>query len=606
MKISLTFRWKVFILYSLFVSSLILGLTVSFYIYTSSILIRNSFNSMDQSVKRISQQLDTLIESMDNMSNIILYNRDLQNILIDILAFQESDVNYFDINPDQKRKVNDILFSVLGTKNIPRRVCIFNGRQNYISLSTIPENSIPLQLNLQNLPWLGDINQKNVYSIILPPHKDIWMSETDTSYVISFVRKILSTIGNNAPLGYIEIQQPYSMIENICKPSISGNTKIFIKTDKGEIVYPFNTNDAVYSEYYFNQSIGLQSTNSSTIKNPENNQQELIYSIVSPVAKWTVLQIMPKKDFMASVNRFQQIIILIGGLLIIGSLIIMFFITNSLTSPIRKLRESLKDVSLQNPSLDINLQENNNEILLFQSAFKKTLQRLHESMNQTIHSRSKEFEAHFLALQAQMDPHFLYNSLMGISAVGQEYNNPKVVEMCTMLSRMLRYSASYNSSIVDMSEEIKYAKNYINMLKYRYEDTLHFEFLFDSGMENIKVPKLVIQPLLENSISHGFKNKKPPYQLHIKGVLFDDSWTVSISDNGLGFSKSSLEIIKKQIEKYDESLRKNNYENKLEVGGMAIFNIYVRLKIIYGNNAIFSISDNGSIGSKVTIGGKIM
>lgn len=607
MKLNLTFRRKVFIFYSLFVTFIIIGLVISFYIYINSILTKNAFTSMDQSVKRVSSQLDSLVENMDNVSNLILLNKELQYILLDSLDFNKPNTNYFDDNPDQKSKVNDILLSIIGTKNPPRRTCIFNQTQNYVSFSTLGENYNTSYLRNMDIPGLEKkLNRSKNGSIILPPHKDSWTTEENPPVVISLIRRLLFTWGSSNLLGYIEIQQPYLLIDNICAPSGKDNTRIIIKNEEGELIYPLISSQPDCSDYYFDKCKDPKSQKTFIVKNPQNGAEELVYKTSSSITGWTILQILPTKDFMASIYKIQQIIIIAGIMLIFVTLVLIYLISNSLTTPIKQLRQSLKNVSLQNPLLDIDFQNNNNEIVLLNLAFNKTIQRLHEAMHQTIQARSKEAEAHFLALQAQMDPHFLYNSLMGISAVGQEYDNQKVVDMCSLLSDMLRYSASYNAPIVNLLDEIKHAENYINMLKFRYEDTLTYEFVIDDGMEDIKVPKLILQPLIENSFSHGFANIKPPYLLSVKGTISDNTWTVSIRDNGSGFSFNALESILHQIEKYDESLRSNSYENTLQVGGMAVFNIYVRLKILYGNSAIFHISNHEGNGAIVTIGGKIL
>lgn len=605
MKLNLTFRSKIFVIYSFFITLIIIGLVVSFYIYINSTLTKNAFGSMDQSVKRVTSQLDTLFEKMDNVSNLILLNKELQYILLDSLDYDKPGVNYFDANPDQKTKATSILLSIIGVKNPPRRTCLFNNDQNYLSFSTQGENYNVSHLNNIDTSSLeAKFNKSKSSYLILPPHNDDWTTEANPPVVISFVRRLLFTWGSSNPLGYIEIQQPYSMIEKICT-STDKNSRIIIKSADGTLIYPYNSSFPDYSDYYIDQHKVPGTQNSFIAKNPESGSEELVYRASSPITGWTILQILPKNDFMAQIYKIQQIIIISGTLLILITLIIIYLVTNSLTTPIKQLRQSLKNVSLQTPSLDIDFQVSNNEILLLNSAFNKTIHKLHEAMNQTIQARSKEVEAHFMALQAQIDPHFLYNSLMGISSAGQEYNNKKVVDMCLLLSNMLRYSASYNTSIVSLSDEINHAENYIRMLKYRYEDILQYEFILDDNSDQINVPKLILQPLLENCFSHGFTNSIPPYEIRVCSTISDNTWTISVVDNGSGFSESILENINRQIREFDEDLCTNNYENKMEFGGMAIINIYIRLRILYKDHLIFSISNNDSNGATVTIGGNI-
>lgn len=592
--------------YSFFVTLLIIGLIISFYIYINGILVKNAFTGMDQSVKRVSAQLDSLFENMDNASNLILLNKDLQYILLDSIDFNLPGTNYFDYNPGQKNKVYDILLSIIGVKNAPRRTCLFNGMQNYVSYSTLGENYNTSYLRSMDIVSLENkIKSSKNGAVILPPHQDNWTTESNAPMVVSLIRQLLFTWGSSNLLGYIEIQQPYSIIRSICTSSVEEHSRIIVRNEEGVLIYPLTPAKQEDADFYFREYKGPESPGTFIVKNPQSGTEELVYATSSPITGWTILQILPKKDFMAPVYKMQKILIFAGITLILITLIIIYLVTDSLTTPIKQLRQSLKNVSLQTPSLDIDFKGSNNEIILLNSAFGKTLQRLNESMNQTIQARSREVEAHFLALQAQMDPHFLYNSLMGISAAGQEYDNQKVVDMCSLLSRMLRYTASYNTAIVNLSGEIDHARNYLHMLKFRYEDKFTYEFLIDRQLEDIKVPKLLLQPLIENSFSHGFSNIRPPYFIRITGTVSDNSWTIGVHDNGSGFHPAALEKIDTCIKKYDESLRDNTYKDDLEVGGMAIFNIYVRLKILYKENVVFSIT-NDSGGATVTVGGKII
>lgn len=603
MRFHLSFRWKIFALYAVLVSLLILGLTVSTYIYFSNALTKNANDGMNQSVKRISQQTDSFLANMNDITKIVLYNLELQKTLFDAMNFPDTDQNYFDINLEEKRKVNGILFTIMGTKEIPRRVNIFNGRRNIISLSTIPGNTEPPQADLTRLPWIPLLHQSDVYAITLPPHADVQGSPL----VVSFIRKVTNTsTANTTTLGYVEVQQPYSMIENIVKPSLFKNARIYVADDQGRLIYPIDSGQAAEFEYYYSKGLESSSKERFSTHNQRNGKAELVYTAKSEMNGWTVLQVIPLSEFTGSARKFQVVLFLVSILLLAITLSLMYVISVSLTSPLRQLHKSLKNVSLQTPFLHFDVQSNHNELVWFTHALNKTLQRLQETMKQTIEARSKEVEAHFQALQAQIDPHFLYNSLMGISSVAQEEGSPKVEEMCFLLSRMLRYAGSYDSSIVALEDEIRNAECYIQLYKFRYEDDLDYEFELDPGILAVQVPKLVLQPLIENSFNHAFTRIKPPYRLRVQGKIENNRWMLTVSDNGPGFSPEAIENIQERMKQYDQSLENYDYENKLEIGGMAIFNVYIRLKMIVKEPIIFEISNHEDAGASVTFGGKFI
>lgn len=580
----ISYPFKIFIIYSTFVSAIILGLAALFYVYISHTLTENSYKGMEQSVSRIATQIDSLVDRMDDLSNVIFFNKDLQEILVDTLAYENEDVNYFDRFPDQRKRMIDVLLSIVGTKNMARRVVIFNGKSNYVSWSVLPENNIVVGTDLRSIPWLGDIRTKDGNSILLPSEDQQMFQEKDPVKVISFVRKMVYSWGNSSPLGYNVIQQPYSLLEDICAPSLVGQAEIVIAGGDGTIIYPAARQGQPVTAFA---------------------ADTLVYHAVAPLSGWTVYEALPKAEFMAPVYRMQQMIWYAGIGLILGTSLLLLLITNRLTVPIKQLRKSLQTISLHNPKDQPPVQGSNNEITLLNMAFRKTLQRLQESMNETIQSRSKEMEAHMRALQAQMDPHFLFNSLMGISAVGQEQGNDKIVEMCSRLGQMLRYIGSYDAAQMTLADELSHVANYLAMQQFRYEDRLDYEIKFDGDPAQISVPKLVLQPLVENVFNHGFAGVKPPYRIRIRGAIEGEAWTVSVQDNGKGFRPEAIELLTARIEEYDRSLSGHTYENHLKIGGMALVNIYIRLKIIYKDEAIFRIGNDERGGSIVTIGGKL-
>lgn len=590
-----------FLIYSILTAIIIATVSTVLFFYCTVTLTKSASSKMETLVQQTSSSIDTMIDRMDTMSQTILFNKQLQLIMIDTLPYKQEDSNYFSLYPGEKSKVNSILFSLTGVKSSDLRISIFNGKCNYVTTSTYPINELSGNANLLELSYLKNIKQNSGNAILLPSHNSLWVGN-ETKEVFSFVRKFLFTWGNSRELGYIDIEQPFSVLEEICTSSLESNSHIMIVDQNGTPVYPVNDDlGPQYFEYYG----AKQLTGAITIANPKSGQKELLYHFTSPKSQWTVFETMPQKEFMASVYWIQGIVIGASIILVMLALSIILIITNSLTKPIRQLRKSLQSISTETPSLSIDFKGNNNEIIQFQSTLNKAIVKLKDSMNETIEARSKEVEAHFLALQAQINPHFLYNSLMAISSVGQEYDNPKVVAMCTTLSSLLRYSISDHDSLVALEDEIRHTQNYINMIKFRYEENLNYEINICEEIHSAKIPKLLLQPLIENCFSHGFSNCKPPYFICISGKVEDDNWVIEITDNGCGFTSESLETFKTKQKLYDESIEQHDYTNELQVGGMGLLNVYIRLKLLFKENTIFELHNSTeSIGTIIKIGGK--
>jgi two-component system sensor histidine kinase YesM len=192
---------------------------------------------------------------------------------------------------------------------------------------------------------------------------------------------------------------------------------------------------------------------------------------------------------------------------------------------------------------------------------------------------------------------------MSISTLASEIGNWEIVKVCSQLSEMLRYTAAFEKGITTLEKEIEHSVNYLKLIKLRYEDHLEFIIELDERINEIKLPKLILQPIIENCISHGFKNSYPPYKINIKGVIENNHWKVTVSDNGCGFDETSRDRIFEQVGQYRNEAYSGKVFDRLEIGGMGLMNIYLRLSLFYGSETIFEIYNMPDGGATVVIGG---
>lgn len=594
----LSFRMKMFLLFSALVGVLLLGLMSVFYVYNSSQLTQYAFSGMQQSALLIRQNLDSMVEQMDNTSLVILYSRDLQEILYHSLAEDRSDVNYFDVHADQRVKVQDILISALGVKTNPRRVSVFNGERNYVFLATSPTVTNLNPTNADAYRYTQSLKNPEVYSVLTGPHKDFWMNATNAPVVISLIRRIEYGNGGFAPIGYLEIQQPYSMVADVCASAARSGARVYIRDADGRQIYPLspaNTGSA-----YFLEAARSKNADHFTCNTPGTKGGELVYKTTSSVSRWTILYVMPQRALFSSVRWFQTLMLLTALLLLALSLGVVFLGTRSLTAPVRKMRRQMETVTAEMPFLNLDLKEND-ELVLLQSAFNHTIRQLASSYRQVAELRAREYESRYRALRFQMNPHFLYNSLMAISAVAMESGDDTVVGMCGALSGMMRYVTSSQLDVT-LQEDLRYASDFLAMMKYRYEENLIYAVRVEGEPETVRVPRLMIQPLLENAFAHGFRNKKPPCRLTVAAQAGED-WTVSVTDNGAGFSAEALTKLRDQMLEYARHAQEP-VENNMTIGGMALLNIYIRLHLFCGKKVVFRVERTENGGACVTVGSK--
>lgn len=227
--------------------------------------------------------------------------------------------------------------------------------------------------------------------------------------------------------------------------------------------------------------------------------------------------------------------------------------------------------------------------------------KLQLSLEDVVSARTLAIEAKMLALQSQMNPHFLYNTLSSISILAEENENDKIIKMCADLSLLLRYISSGTYRSVRLEQEIEHTVSYINLIKVKYEERIEFFIQIDEALNQIKVPKLIIQPLVENSVKYGLE-VEPPWVITVQGYIKENNWYIQVRDNGTGFTSEYLDSFHQQV----KSITAENNLPDLNINGMGLLNLYTRLWLIYKESMVFSIGNCSDGGALVTIGGPMV
>jgi sensor histidine kinase YesM len=258
----------------------------------------------------------------------------------------------------------------------------------------------------------------------------------------------------------------------------------------------------------------------------------------------------------------------------------------------------MKNISLEGYSEKKDINTNAVELNMLYERFIDMQHKLVDSLNKQLLLKNQEMQSKMLALQSQMNPHFLYNSIATIQSMAYENMNGEIVSMCQSMSNILRYISSDSDATVDLEAEITNTMDFLACMTSRYEDELFYTVDIPESMNHIRVPKLCIQPLVENSIRYC-STKMPPWHINIRGIINEGQYEIIVSDNGPGFSEQALSTINNKIREIDET----GLLPSLEITGMGLLNVYLRFKILHDKKSIFIVENNDDIGASVTIGG---
>lgn len=273
---------------------------------------------------------------------------------------------------------------------------------------------------------------------------------------------------------------------------------------------------------------------------------------------------------------------------------ITYKISKQISKPINKMCRNVQKINLEKGIYYEEVGTNIEEMEILSATLKDMSVQLGESLERIIALKDYETHAKMLALQAQMQPHFLFNTLTTMGAMAEEEGNEKVAAMCMNLTQMFRYIATEDCSGVKMFEEIRHVERYVNIMKERFPEAV---VDIDIPLEEFSciIPKLTIQPLVENAFKYCNRNK--PW-IRIKGGMEPDGrWTVEIEDNGAGFSQEKIREI---MEKCRESMKEEKTLSS-QIDGMGLVNVYVRLKLFYGDSMLYEFEEGTS---RIRIGGQ--
>ena len=293
------------------------------------------------------------------------------------------------------------------------------------------------------------------------------------------------------------------------------------------------------------------------------------YSLTSAKTGWRICSVSFDEEIMESWNKIQYYYVLIG---LVAFIIIGFaasIITKSITKPVRKLCNAMKKVE-RGEFKKIEEINATTEIRELTYEYNIMIGKINELMQTIVLEHESKIKSDFKALQAQISPHFLYNTLDSIIWMGEMGHSDEVVRMTSALSKLFRISVSKGREIISIEEEIDHVTSYLTIQEMRYKNKFNYNINVGNEILQCQTLKIILQPLVENAIYHGIKNVDYKGHIEITGYREKDYIILKVADNGKGFSKEEL-----------SSIWDNNNSNIEQ--GTGIKNVHERIQLYFGD-----------------------
>lgn len=587
----LSYQFRLYISFTIVFLVVLLLSGMFFYHYNASILHHNVEQNSMESLIVIGTRIDDSLEDMDNIIKNIHVSAEFRDIVFNI---NEVPDNYFTGHPSKKAQLNNIFLSALISEKLSTNISYVSRYYDYLGVYM---KISPYSREALSKKYISDIDfvtrglVTKDYRMFLPPHDNPWLSGEQLVY--SVVRPVRD---NYTTYGLLVINQDIDELNNLCTiQDISEEYEIAILNENGSLVYETAAINADAKE------LGDKLTQNQGFWYASEN---ILYSYhKSALTGWTVVMQRDLSNYNQKITTLRHTIFwgyFIGFLVI---LIFLYVITKSLTRPLKQLRDNLSNLQVDK-EIHIDVQSSSNEVTVLAVAIEEILNKIKQQNNMLIQARKRALKAHVDMLDAQMNPHFLYNALSVIGACGYEDGSERVNRMCRELADLLRYSIKYEHKQVELSDEFQNIRNYLSIMKMRYEDNMEVEWELEESLNHIKVPKLVLQPIIENCFKHGFYNQPPIWRISIQSKREEADWRIVIKNNGNPFDKNQITALKNKYEQFKEAITGDGQEEDSERKGVGLENTLKRLYLQYGEHAYYDISENDGW-SVVVIGGRI-
>ncbi|MHB8127704.1 MAG: cache domain-containing sensor histidine kinase [Mobilitalea sp.] len=539
---------------------------------------KNIFEHTDQMLNQVKTSIDVYISTIEKTSNYITKEMEDSSFFS---VTQEEDNSW----ENEKTRILDLFHNIANTHPEVAGILVATENDMYIStgMTRISRDSFTEESwykkaaeNPNEIQIISDITGRNIV--------------TNESYNVDNVFSLSKAIIDKKTgdvIGTILLDIKHDIIsQSIQSITLGKRGFVFVIDDNRHVVYtPSNT-----ITYRVNPNwMELEETPVTTRIEGEKYQ---IRHENSEYTGWKIVGVFSLDEIMGPINAILYVFI---SILIINLICIIVFslkISQTITKPIIQLKRLMKRAEAGDLKVRF-IVKHQDEVSELGSNFNQMLDRIELLIQMVYIEQQNKITAELKVLQEQIKPHFLYNTLDTINWMAREYGADDIVKVVDALTSMYRIGLSHGKDYVTLEEEIKYVSNYLYIQKIRYQTKLNYEIIEDVKLQGYEVPKLILQPLIENAIYHGIKTKRSEgHLLIITKELEGYFMELSVEDDGSGMSPEKVEELNRML---NEPLKIEENQS------FGLFYIKERLRIRYGNRFSVQVISTKDIGTKVTI-----
>ena len=516
-------------------------------------------------------------------------NADLLDIRQILNGANYNVVQQFDISSREFSEQFSLLYETNSDKI--QSLTLYDPKGNLIASEPVAEEKKNVKVQTQEWYKNAEDAIENIH--FSTPHIQDLFEDGSYRYqwVVSLSRYVDVNKGETPETGILLLDMKYSVIRDVMKQinDCSGGIYYYLISQDGEMIYhPRGTelNRGLFEE----NSLKAEKYEDGTYEIRSNGQNETV--IVGSIAYtgWKMIGVVPESVQAANYKNFRYYVFATILVLLVMLLEGNQLVSRKISKPIRELDASVKAYEAGGkPDIYIG---GSSEIRHLGHSVQKSYEQIEELMDEIIQQQNERRKSELDALQSQINPHFLYNTLESITWMVEAQENGAAVRMISELAKLLRVSLSRGKTIIPIKDELQHSRSYMNIQLARYKERFKTEFRIDKEIENYCIVKLVIQPILENAIYYGVGNmdEDDDGMIIVTGEKRDEDILITIEDNGMGMREEVLKNILTDSSKVPK-----------HGSGVGVINVHSRIRLMFGEEYGLFIESEPDEGTKVTI-----
>ena len=533
--------------------------------------VSNTQNMMESIVSSTEQYL----KSMRQLANTINYN-----------IIQVYDVS----DPEFNQQLNLIYEA---DKDKIQSIALYNMEGELIVAEPVTLQKEGIKVTEQ--PWFVNAAEKVANMHFSTPHiQNLFRDDAKRYYrVISLSQAVDFISGDRPENGILLVDMKYSFIEKLFSRINykSSEHYYYICDGEGKLIYHPYANEISNGIFYENTDIPCSSEDGiyRNQLSSSGGKRTIIVNTISYTG-WKLVGVVLQDVRTDSVKQFRMYMVIIVIMLIMMLLVVNRIVSRKISSPIIKLDASVTAYEAgEKPDIYIG---GSYEIRHLGNSVQKSYEEIEHLMTEIVAQQNKRRRSELAALQSQINPHFLYNTLESITWMIEGGKNKDAVFMISELAKIFRISLSNGKTIISIEDELKHCKNYMNIQKYRYKERFVTEYDVSEEIHQFCTVKLIIQPILENAIYYGVGNMDADDnpRILVKGWRTDNDIYLAVSDNGMGMRQEDV-----------KNILSDNKKVPKHGSGVGLINVHTRIQLMFGAKYGLIVESEPDEGTTVTI-----